>query len=79
MPVVRCCNMGPSGIVGVTGRFDRSEKIFAPEVLFKELRPGRMWSLHRAGGYLFPLVMLLIALSRFIIGRRASVRSAPGR
>ncbi len=79
MPVVRCCNMGPSGIVGVTGRFDQSEKIFAPEVLFKELRPGRMWSLYRAGGYLFPLVMLLIALSRFVIKVRARARSAPER
>ena len=24
MPVVRCCNMGPSGVVGVTGRFERN-------------------------------------------------------
>ena len=79
MPVVRCCNMGPSGVVGVTGRFDRSERIFEPEVMFKELRPGRMWSLHRAGGYRFPLAMLLIALSRFFIKLRARSRSAPER
>ena len=79
LPVIRCCNMGPSGVVGISGRFDRGEKIFEPEVLFKECRPGRMWTLHQAGGYLFSAAMLLVAFFRFGITMRRRPRFLSGR
>jgi apolipoprotein N-acyltransferase len=67
IPLVRCTNIGPSGVFDITGRFHHGEKIFAPETVFGELKAAKLSTLHEKGGYLFPLVMVLASGLRLAV------------
>lgn len=61
VPVVRCTNVGPSGIFRMTGELDTGEEIFRPARVLKTFRPKRLNTIYARGGYLFPLGCLLTA------------------
>jgi apolipoprotein N-acyltransferase len=60
IPIVRCTNVGPSGICRVTGDFASTGPRFAPAIFIEELAPVAIETLYDRGGYLFPLVAALI-------------------
>ncbi|MBI4605775.1 MAG: apolipoprotein N-acyltransferase [Planctomycetes bacterium] len=62
VPLVRCTNVGPSGVIDISGRFRRGEKVFEPELVEGELRPARAKTLHASLGHWFPLVLLALAV-----------------
>jgi len=68
-PLVRCTNVGPSGVYSIRGTFDHGDALFRPAVLLREVRPGSMWTLYRAGGWTFPAVLGALALVRYALGR----------
>lgn len=60
VPLVRVTNMGPSGIVEATGRFQGTSAHFAPEIARLSFSPRSFPSLYRRGGHLFPLLLLVV-------------------
>ena len=58
-PLVRCTNIGPSGVFDITGRFHHGEKVFEPETVFAELKVAKLATVYESGGYIFPLIMVL--------------------
>ncbi len=75
-PLVRCTNVGPSGVVHASGRFDQGENILSREVVVKEVRPGRMPTLYGAGGHWFAPALLCLSVLR---GGLRTVRRRPAR
>ena len=62
MPLVRCCNAGPSGVVEATGAFDDKTPTFETAEKVVILKPGGFLSFYKAGGYIFPIVCLVAGL-----------------
>lgn len=65
VPLLRCTNVGPSGVVDVAGRFDQRTAVWEPEDRVVTLRAVRPFCLYRAGGYHFPWVSLVVGLILF--------------
>ena len=61
-PLVRCTNVGPSGVVGVTGEFRSPRRVFEADRFVEDLVPLRMTTIHSRGGYLFPLLCLIVGV-----------------
>ena len=68
-PLVRAANMGPSGVIDISGRFRRVEKIFEPDVFVGALHAGSTGSFYRSAGHFFPLAMLLLVAGRWTVLR----------
>ena len=68
-PLVRATNMGPSGVIDISGRFRHVEKIFAPDVFVGPLRAGSAGTFYRSAGHLFPFAMLLLVVGRWALLR----------
>ncbi len=77
VPVVRVTNVGPSGIVDVTGAFHSTEATFERVRTVEVLRPGRLQSLYTRLGHFFPLICLLIGIA-FQVGLWRASRASTG-
>lgn len=77
-PLVRCANMGPSGVIHATGRFERGKKVFAPEGVWSELRPRSLPTVYRSWGRHLPLAILVLVGLEWIVRRlrRANLAKA---
>jgi apolipoprotein N-acyltransferase len=65
-PLLRCTNVGPSGVVDVLGGFAPTTAIFAPDAKTFAFQPCSFTGLYARGGFLFPLVVFLGALPFFV-------------
>jgi apolipoprotein N-acyltransferase len=72
VPIVRCANMGPSGVMGMSGRFDRGARAFAPEERIVALRAGSLRSVYSQWGHFLPWILLAVPFARgaFLLARR---------
>ncbi len=70
VPIVRCANLGPSGIATMRGEFLGGARPGVPELVRAELRPGRLWTLYGSGGHLFPLVCAVLVCARYVASRK---------
>jgi apolipoprotein N-acyltransferase len=77
VPLVRAANMGPSGVIDITGRFRRSERAFTREVLRTHVRPRRAATLYSVAGHRFPLVAALAVLGRALWPLASRLRPPP--
>jgi len=65
-PILRCTNVGPSGVIDVTGEFSPSSAVFSPDAKLFHFRPHSPSSFYVQIGFLFPLFLLLGALPLFV-------------
>jgi len=59
-PLVRAANAGPSGVIDITGRFQRGNRIFEPEGVRAELRARRLPTLYQSFGRYLPHACALL-------------------
>lgn len=74
VPIVRATNVGPSGVVGITGRFDATDRVFERDVLVRPLTPARVDTIYERGGWTFPGLALLVGGLAWGIARRRGRR-----
>lgn len=72
--IARVSNVGPSGVVDISGRFASGGEIFGEGRFVRPMRAGRAGSFYRDGGHWFPLAALIAGLLRW-----AGARAARGR
>ncbi|MBN1442215.1 MAG: apolipoprotein N-acyltransferase [Planctomycetes bacterium] len=79
IPVVRATNVGPSGVVRLSGEFSSTGRSFQAEVSRHEFAPVSLRTLYARGGFLFPLLCLAAgALQQLLLGRRAGGKPGEG-
>lgn len=59
-PVVRCSNVGPSGVFDSTGVFHGPGKVFEPASAVEEVRPLGVSTVYQSGGHWFSLICLVL-------------------
>jgi apolipoprotein N-acyltransferase len=70
IPVLRCTNVGPSGIVDVSGRWNSRGKVWTADSFALGFIPGRVPTAYSSWGHWFPLLSLLLGvLLLFSAGR----------
>ena len=62
IPVLRCTNVGPSGIVDITGEFHGPRVIWKDHSFTESFIPGRVESIYSSWGHWFPLLSLLLGV-----------------
>ena len=62
IPVLRCTNVGPSGIVDIAGEFHGGSKIWEAHSFTESFIPGRVESIYSRWGHWFPLLCLLLGV-----------------
>jgi len=78
VPVVRCTNVGPSGVVDVTGEWHTGGEIFGEGRFTRELRPGRAGSFYSDFGHLFAPLCLIVGLVLQGLVRRSATGGRDG-
>lgn len=76
VPVLRSTNVGPSGVVDVTGTFHRGPEVFARDRFVREFAPGRTGSSYAEWGHWFPLLALIAGCALAL--RRSWAGASPG-
>jgi apolipoprotein N-acyltransferase len=78
VPVLRCTNAGPSGIVEPSGRFQRNDRLFEEDRFAFRFVPRSEWSFYREWGHHFPLAAGLAGVGLAVRRRwRPQAASAP--
>ena len=72
LPIVRCTNVGPSGVVRITGELETPGVTFEEASFAETLVPVRVATVHERGGYLFPFIALAVGLAAQMPWRRRS-------
>jgi apolipoprotein N-acyltransferase len=78
VPIVRCTNVGPSGVVDVTGEWHTGGEVYGEGRFTCELRPGQAGSIYREFGHLFALFCLVGGLILQFRLRGVSAMAADG-
>jgi apolipoprotein N-acyltransferase len=76
-PVVRCTNMGPSGVFTLSGRFRGSRAVFEPAEDLVAFGARRLPTMYGLWGRFLPLGLLCVAVSRWVLERIRSRRQLP--
>lgn len=65
-PLLRCTNVGPSGVVDVLGGFADPTAIFAPDAKTFAFQPRSFPTVYASWGFLFPLMVLILSTPFFV-------------
>ena len=76
VPVLRCTNVGPSGIIDLAGEFHGGKKTWEADSFSESFIPGNVPSFYRRWGHWFAFVCLLAGVLQLFSGRwRALLRT----
>lgn len=70
VPVLRCTNVGPSGIVDIAGEFHGGRAIWEADSFTESFIPGSVPSSYSRWGHWFPLLCLLLGVLLLGFARR---------
>ena len=79
IPMLRCTNVGPSGIVDIAGEFHGGRAIWEADSFIESFIPGRAESIYSRWGHWFPLLCLLLGVLLLGFAKRGLASSqSPG-
>ena len=76
IPVLRCTNVGPSGIIDLAGEFHGGKKIWEADSFRESFIPGSAPSFYRSWGHWFAFLCLLAGVLELFSGRWRAARRA---
>ncbi len=76
VPVLRCTNVGPSGIIDLAGEFHGGKKTWEADSFSESFIPGSAPSFYRSWGHWFAFLCLLAGVLELFSGRWRAARRA---